>query len=59
MSKEIIDQLTSWSESHHGERAAFAKVLASEMTSKSRMGTLGLIDVRREFESRTETHVWI
>ena len=59
MSKEIIDQLTSWAESHHGERAAFAKVLASEMTSKSRMGTLGLIDVRREFEARTETNLWI
>jgi hypothetical protein len=58
MSKEIIDQLTSWSESHHGERAAFAKVLASEMTSKSRMGTLGLIDVRREFEARTETRTF-
>jgi hypothetical protein len=59
MSKEIIDQLTSWSESHHGERAAFAKVIASEMTTKSRKGTLGLVDVRREFESRTETRVWI
>ena len=59
MSKEIIEQLTSWSESHHGERAAFAKVIASEMTSKSRKGTLGLVDVRREFESRTETRVWI
>ena len=59
MSKEIIEQLTSWSESHHGDRAAFAKVIAGEMTSKSRKGTLGLVDVRREFESRTETHVWI
>ena len=59
MSKEIIDQLTSWSESHHGERATFAKVIASEMTSKDRKGTLGLVDVRREFESRTETRVWI
>ena len=59
MSKEIIDQLTSWSESHHGERAAFAKVIASEMTTKSRKSSLGLIDLRREFESRTETRVLI
>ena len=59
MSKEIIDQLTSWSESHHGERAAFAKLIANEMTSKSRKGALGLLDIRREFESRTETRVWI
>ena len=58
MSKEIIEQLTSWSESHHGERAAFAKVIASEMTSKSRKGTLGLVDVRREFESRTESRTF-
>ena len=59
MSKEIIDQLTSWSESHHGERAAFAKVIASEMTTKNRKSSLGLIDLRREFESRTETRVLI
>lgn len=59
MSKEIIDQLTSWSESHHGERAAFAKQIANEMTSKSRKGALGLLDIRREFESRSETPTWI
>lgn len=59
MSKEIIDQLNNWSASHHGERAAFAKVIASEMSTKSRKGTLGLVDIRREFESRTETRVWI
>ena len=59
MSKEIIDQLTSWSESHHGERAAFAKLIANEMTSKSRKGALGLLDIRREFESRSETPTWI
>ena len=58
MSKEIIDQLTSWSESHHGERAAFAKVIASEMTTKNRKSSLGLIDLRREFESRTETRTF-
>jgi hypothetical protein len=58
MSKEIIDQLTSWSESHHGERAAFAKDIASEMTTKSRKSSLGLIDLRREFESRTETRTF-
>jgi hypothetical protein len=59
MSKEIIDQLTNWAESHHGERAAFAKFIAGEMSTKSRKGTLGLVDIRREFESRTETRVWI
>ena len=59
MSKEVIEQLTNWSESHHGERAAFAKVIASEMSTKSRKGTLGLVDIRREFESRTETRVLI
>ena len=57
MSKEIIDRLTNWSDSHHGERAAFAKVIASEMSSKSRKGSLGLVDVRREFEVRTEFRV--
>ena len=55
MSQDVIRQLTEWSTSHTGERAAFAKTLADEMSSDNRKGALSLIDVRREFESREET----
>jgi hypothetical protein len=54
MTLDIIKQLTEWSDTHQGERADFAKSLAEEMSSDNKKGALSLIDVRREFESRSE-----
>jgi DNA repair ATPase RecN len=54
MSQDVIRQLTEWSSTHSGERAAFAKTLADEMSSDNKKGALSLIDVRREFEAREE-----
>ncbi len=52
MKSDVIARLSDWAESHKGERADFAKVLAEEMASDNRRGALSLLDIRREFESR-------
>ena len=53
MKSDVIARLSDWAESHKGEQADFAKVLADEMASDNRRGALSLLDIRREFESRS------
>ena len=53
MKSNVIARLSDWAESHKGEQADFAKVLAEEMASDNRRGALSLLDIRREFESRS------
>lgn len=56
MSSEIAQGLKDWAGDDADERAEFARELARALEDNSKTGVWSLIDVRREFESRSGRH---
>ena len=52
-----IDQLQAWASNKTTERAQFALSLVSQLEDEKKRGTLSLLDLRHEFETRYDSRI--
>jgi len=53
MSEETAGQLREWASKENNPRGEFAKLLANAMDDPKQAGPWSLLDIRREFETRS------
>jgi hypothetical protein len=57
MAMDSINQLKTWETGRNTERAKFARHLIEQLENPKELGTLSLLDLRREFEHRYDSLV--